>query len=61
MGNCWWKYGREAEEEAMPLKHGTSQKVISGNIREMIKAGHPRKQAIAAALSTAHPKKGKKR
>jgi hypothetical protein len=37
----------------MPLKHGKSQKVISGNIAEMIKAGHPRDQAIAAALSTA--------
>ena len=31
----------------------SSQKTISGNISEMIKAGHPRDQAIAAALSTA--------
>jgi hypothetical protein len=37
----------------MPLKHGKSQKVISGNIAEMIKSGHPRDQSIAAALSTA--------
>ena len=37
----------------MPLKHGKSQKVISGNIAEMINAGRPRNQAIAAALSTA--------
>jgi hypothetical protein len=37
----------------MPLLKGKSQKVISGNIVEMIKAGHPRDQAIAAALSTA--------
>lgn len=37
----------------MPLKKGKSQATISGNISEMIKAGHPRDQAIAAALNTA--------
>jgi hypothetical protein len=37
----------------MPLSKGKSQKAISGNISEMIKSGHPRDQAIAAALSTA--------
>lgn len=37
----------------MPLSKGKSQKAISGNIREMIAAGHPRDQSIAAALSTA--------
>ena len=41
----------------MPLKHGKSQATISGNISEMIKAGHPRNQAIAAALSTARETK----
>lgn len=44
-------------EVLMPLKHGKSQKVISGNIAEMIKAGHPRDQAVAAALSTARETK----
>jgi hypothetical protein len=37
----------------MPLKHGKSQKTISQNISEMIHAGHPKDQAIAAALDTA--------
>jgi hypothetical protein len=36
----------------MPLKKGTSDKTVSSNIREMIKAGHPRKQAIAAAMDS---------
>jgi hypothetical protein len=37
----------------MPLSAGSSQKTISHNIEEMIKAGHPREQAIAAAYSKA--------
>jgi hypothetical protein len=37
----------------MPLKRGSSRATIGGNIREMIRAGHPRRQAIAAALNTA--------
>lgn len=37
----------------MPLHKGRSRKVISENISEMISAGHPRNQAIAASLNEA--------
>jgi hypothetical protein len=45
----------------MPLKNGKSKKTIASNIREM-KAGHPQKQAVAAALRTAGvPRAGKRK
>lgn len=45
----------------MPLRKGKSKKVISDNIATEIKAGKPKKQAIAIALSKAKKKKRKKK
>jgi hypothetical protein len=45
----------------MPLKSGKSKAVIGYNIAEMIKAGHPRDQAIAASMRKAGKGIGKKK
>ena len=51
----------------MPLKKGTSRKIIGENIKEMESSGHSRKQSIAASLNEAResgakiPKKKKRK
>lgn len=43
----------------MPLMPGKGRDVVSGNISEMMHAGYPQKQAVAASLSNArrHPRR----
>lgn len=42
----------------MPLKEGYSKETISSNIAELIKAGHPKNQAVAIAYSSARKSHG---
>jgi hypothetical protein len=44
----------------VPLRKGTSRKVVSGNIREMMDSGHPQRQAVAAALRESRGGGGRK-
>ncbi len=45
----------------MPLVAGRSNAVVSENVKELMKAGYPQRQAVAIALKKAgRGKKGKK-
>jgi hypothetical protein len=43
----------------MPLKRGSSKKVISENIAELRRSGRPEKQSVAIALSESRRSKSK--
>ncbi len=44
----------------MPLLPGKQPEIVSHNIHEMVKAGHPHDQAVAAALHNAGMRRSKK-
>ena len=43
----------------MPMKPGTSKKVLSANISKLMREGYPKKQAIAIAMQKAGKGRGK--
>lgn len=45
----------------MPMKKGSSDKVVSANIKAEMKKGYPQKQAVAMALASAGKSKGGKK
>jgi hypothetical protein len=48
-------------DREMPLKKGSSKKVVSDNIRRLLREGRPRDQAIAIAMAKAGKARKKKK
>lgn len=65
IGNLWVKGKPEIADNklrkdiTMPLKLGSSQKVINANIRELVESGRPQEQAVAIAIDKAGKSKKK--
>lgn len=49
----------ETREEKVPLIRSSKPEAVHANISEMVKAGHPKDQAVAAALNVARKARGK--
>jgi hypothetical protein len=45
----------------VPLKKGSGKETVAANIKEMLKSGYPRDQAVAASLSQARKSPGGKK
>jgi len=45
----------------MPLKKSSSKSAFKSNVKEMVKSGHPVKQAVAAAYATKRKAQHKKK
>ena len=45
----------------MPLKRGKSKEAVGSNIKELLRSGRPKKQAVAIAMSKAGKKRKKRK
>lgn len=45
----------------MPLQKGKDAATVGKNVRELVHAGYPQKQAVAIAMDTARGKKKRKK